>query len=326
MKSLFLNALLLTGRMIPALLRLFRWPNLLITILTMVMVRYYLLAPVLQTEGYDLPMPLWLFGCLVLSVLLIAVGGYIINDYFDIRIDQVNRGEEVILGNQIPVRHAIPLHATFTVAGILLGAFTAFMVGNIKLVFIHLLAGLLLWLYSARYKRKPVWGNLVVALVSALVVVIVWLFEVFAMSLQNIVILNRSEWVWMNYSILFMAGFAFVITVIREMIKDLEDLEGDRRYGCLTLPVVAGVPTVKWVVGVLTGLSMIVLLWVQLHLGTGLFHLVAWYFIVVQFMLGFLLLKLWKAREKEDFNALSQLVRIIMVAGILSMQVYHLQI
>jgi 4-hydroxybenzoate polyprenyltransferase len=261
----------------------------------------------------------------VLSVLLIAAGGYIINDYFDIRIDQVNRGEKVVLGNKIPVRHAIPLHATFTASGVVLGAFTAFMVGNIKLVFIHLLAGLLLWLYSARYKRKPVWGNLVVAIVSALVVAIVWLFEVFAMSNNNMVILNRSEWVWMNHTILFMAGFAFVFTIIREMIKDMEDLEGDRRYGCLTLPVVVGVPTVKWVVGVLTGLSMAVLLWVQFHLAAGLFHLVAWYFIVIQFMMGFLIVKLWKAHEKDDFNALSQLARIIMLAGILSMQVYHLQ-
>lgn len=325
MKSLLKRVFSTMVTMVPALLKLFRWPNLLITVLTMTLVRYYLMAPVLMSEGYMLPMPLWLFVCLVLSVLLIAIGGYIINDYFDIRIDQVNKGK-VILGEKIPVRHAIPLHATFTASGVVLGALTAYMVGNIKLVFIHLLAGLLLWLYSARYKRKPLWGNLVVALLAALVVVMVWLFEVFAMAQQGMVILNRADWNWMNHSILFMAGFAFIMTLIREMIKDLEDLEGDRRYGCLTLPVVVGVPVVKWIAGVLTALSMTVLLWVQLHLAAGLLNLVAYYFIVVQFMMGFLILKLWKAQNKEDFNALSQLARIIILAGILSMQVYHLQI
>jgi 4-hydroxybenzoate polyprenyltransferase len=305
-------------------LKLVRWPNLLITILTMVLVRYYLILPLLAGEGLTLQTPLWVFICLVLSVVLIAAGGYVINDYFDVRIDNFNHPEEVILGVSVPIKHAIPFHATLSIAGIILGLIASFAVGNPTLVFVHLLAGLLLWLYSARYKRKPVWGNMVVAVVSALVVAVVWLFEVFAMFKHSVVIINRSELNWTHMSILFFAIFAFLLSLIREMIKDAEDIEGDRRYGCRTLPVVVGMIPVKWIVIALTAIGMVALGWVQIHLWGISYNLTTYYFMVIQFMMGFLIYKMWLAQEKSDYTALSQLARIIMVGGILALQIYHL--
>lgn len=305
-------------------LRLLRWPNILITIFAMVMVRYYLIQPVLVQEGAGLQMTLWQFLFLILSVVLMAAAGYIINDYFDVRIDNLNKPDDVILGRAIPVRNAIILHAALNIVAITLGFIVAVAVGNYKLVFIHLLIGLLLWLYSARYKRRPFWGNVIVAFASAMVILIVWLFEFFAMANNLVLITNRAEFNWLNNTIMFMAGFAFVISLIREMVKDIEDIEGDRRYGCRTLPVVIGIRSVRWIVITLMALSMVILGFVQSHLMAIHFQLTAYYFVVVQFMMGFFIFRLWTASKKDDFNSLSQLARIIMVAGILAIQIYYI--
>jgi 4-hydroxybenzoate polyprenyltransferase len=305
-------------------IRLVRWPNLLVVAFTMVMLRAYLISPLLQSEGHLSAMPWWLFLLLVMSVLLIMAAGYVINDYFDVRIDQVNRNKRVILGAIIPVRHAIPLHATLTALGIVIGVFVSVVTGTITLVFVHLIAGLLLWMYSARYKRQPVWGNLVVAILSALVLLIVWLFEFMAMANQGIFILNRAEFSWVNQAVIFFALFAFVLTMIREMVKDMQDLEGDKRYGCRTLPVVIGVRSVKWIVLAIIAIAMIGLFGVQLLLWSNHLPLTAWYFMVVQVMMGYLAVRLHKASLPDEFEALSQLARLIMVAGVLSLQIYHI--
>lgn len=307
-----------------AYLRLFRWQNLIVIILAMVLVRYYLIRPLLISEGYDLQMPFWIFCCLVISILLLAAAGYVINDYFDIRIDQLNKGEDIILDRYIPVTYAIPLHAVMTASGIGLGLMVSIMTGNFKLVFIHLLAGLLLWLYSARYKRKPFWGNMVVAFLSALVLGVSWLFEVFAMTRNGVVLLNRAEYNWVSDSIIFLAAFAFLVTLIREMIKDVEDMEGDKRYGCRTLPVVIGIPAVRWICVSLTILSMAGLLWVQIHLYGTNYKLTSFYFAIIQFMMAYMIYKTIVAKEKDDYDSVSQLARIIMVAGILSLQIYNI--
>lgn len=288
------------------------------------MVRYYLIRPVLDAEGVGLQMSMLQFALLVASVVLIAAGGYVINDYFDVRIDNLNDPDEVILGKSVPVRNAILLHAILSAAGIALGFIVSYAIGNFKLVLVHLFVGLLLWMYSARYKRRPVWGNVIVAFASAMVILIVYLFEFFAMAGNAVIITNRAELAWLNRVILFMAGLAFIISLIREMVKDIEDIEGDKRYGCRTLPVVIGARNVKWILLVLTVISMVGLGFVQTHLLAIHYKLTAYYFVVIQFMLGFFIYRLFIADQKEDFYSVSQLARIIMVGGILAMQIYYI--
>jgi 4-hydroxybenzoate polyprenyltransferase len=305
-------------------LRLVRWPNLLITILTMFLVRYYLIRPSLLTEGVELQLPLWWFIALVGSVVLLAAGGYVINDYFDVRIDHVNHPERVILGVKIPAKLAIPFHATLTFAGIALGFLVSLKVGNYKLVFVHLIIGLLLWLYSARYKRKPLWGNLIVAFASAMVVLIVWLFEFFAMVANVVVLTNQSELAWINHSILFLAGFAFLVSLAREIVKDVQDVEGDRRYGCQTLPVLIAEKYIKWIVGGIMVVVLAGIVFVQQHLFAIGYSLPAVYFFILQILVLSFLWRLRVSGQPKDYSELSQLARIIMIAGILSLQVYSI--
>lgn len=304
--------------------RLIRWQNLMIIIATMFLVRYFLIMPSLALENIELQMSLGWFIVLVLSVITIAAGGYVINDYFDIRIDRVNAPNKMILGKKMPVRSAIPIHAVLSIVGVILGIAVSFAVGNIKLISVHLLAGFLLWLYSARYKRKPFSGNLIVAFETALVILIVWLFEFFAMVDNTVVMFNRSEWIWLNRIIFFVAGFAFLISLIREMIKDIEDIEGDKRYGCKTLPVVIGTKAVKWISISTMAALMIILVFVQYYLISINFNLTGYYFFIIQFLIGYFIYFLFKAKEKTDYSELGQMALIIMIAGILSMQVYYI--
>ena len=320
----FKNTVSGTWKYLAGFVKIIRWPNLLIMAGTMFLLRYYLIRPMYLPEGIDLQMTLSHFILLVLSVLLIAAGGYVINDYFDVRIDEFNTPGKSVLGRMLPLKAAIPIHAVLTALGILSGLAVSFMAGNIKLVFVHLLAGLLLWLYSARYKRRPFWGNLVIAFCTALSISVVWLFEFFAMARNGAFVVNQSEFRWVNAAMLFFILYAFMVTIIREMIKDVEDLEGDERYGCETLPLVMGVKFVKRVAAALTVVCMMALAYVQIQLAAMELGLTWKYFLVVQFLFGYSLYLILRANRKEDFAFLSQLFRLIMVAGILSLQVYYI--
>jgi 4-hydroxybenzoate polyprenyltransferase len=317
------QTLLNTFSFLADLMKLLRWPNLLIMALTMFMLRYYLIRPMYLADHLDLQLPLPWFVLLVFSVVILAAGGYVINDYFDVRIDEFNKPGKAVLGRKIGIKLAIPLHATLTTAGIVAGLLVSVRVGNLKLVFIHLLAGLLLWLYSARYKRKPFWGNLVIAFCSALSVGVVWLFEMFAMGANGTFITNQSELHMVNRGILFFIFFAFILTMVREMIKDVEDMAGDERYGCITLPILLGVPVVRWIAFSLVIVTMGSLAFVQYFLYGNLMKITAHYFFVIHILLLYGAWLLIQAREKADFALLSQLFRLVMVAGVLSLQLYH---
>ncbi|MDT8308101.1 MAG: geranylgeranylglycerol-phosphate geranylgeranyltransferase [Bacteroidales bacterium] len=305
--------------------KLFRLPNLLITALAMVLVRYCLIRPVFQEGGIALQLPLYLFVLLVLSVLFIAAAGYAINDYFDIRIDRLNKPKKIVLGRKVPIRKAILYHSLFNVIGVALGFYIAIQVGNFKLGFIHAFASLWLWGYSSRFKRTPLWGNVIIAFSAALTIFIVWLFEYFAMvkNVQFIPPIYLSEIFRLT---LTMTVFAFVINLIREIIKDIEDVPGDKRYGCRTLPVAIGINNTRLVALILTLLLMIGVAFIQYYLFSVVGKLIFYYFFIIHFLLVYLIIILVKASQKEDYSFASQLARVVIIAGILAMQIYYISL
>ena len=141
----------------------------------------------------------------VLSTTMIAPAGYLINDYYDIKIDMVNKPNKVIVGNKLERRQVLIWHTIFNVSGITLGCLVSIWIGVVNLV-----ATFLLWIYSNQLKRFPLLGNITVALLTG-------------MSLLVLAIYFRSN----NYIIFTYAFFAFGITLIREIIKDIEDMKGD---------------------------------------------------------------------------------------------------
>lgn len=271
--------------------RLVRWPNLLMVAITQYLGRVFLVGPV---ANWQLSLGENALFFIVGSTVLVAAAGYIINDYFDIKIDLVNKPRRVIIGRYLKRRWAMTLHQFLNVLGCALGFFAG------KWVFlISICSATLLWFYSSYFKRKPFVGNFVVAVLSALPLLVL---AIYYPQNRNLVA--------------FYALFAFGITLIREIIKDMEDLRGDASQGCRTLPIAWGVRRTKQFTYFLISL-FIPTLFVAAHLLQNLF--LAWVFALLLFPIGWLTYRLVFADTRREFGALSQLCKIIMLGGILSM-------
>jgi 4-hydroxybenzoate polyprenyltransferase len=262
------------------------------------------------------------FSLLVAATVLLTIGGYLINDYFDMRIDSVNKPAGNPVGTMIKSRSVIMAHIIINGVVILTGFYLAYRLRSLNFGLIFPFVSMLLWLYSARYKRMLVWGNLIVAILTALVIFMVWYFEFLHLRLrpfdfsQVVLELKATN----RYFIVF-GLFAFLFSLFREIIKDMEDISGDKEYGCRTIPIVTGVKRSNYLVTFLIALTIILLAFVQWNFFNRGWMVVFWYFlIVVQFPLIYMLFNLYKAKTKEDYHFLSNLCKIIMFAGILSIQ------
>jgi 4-hydroxybenzoate polyprenyltransferase len=287
-------------------LKLIRFKNLLIIALTQLLIKYVLINPFshkISLSSFD-------FFLLSLSTILIAGAGNIINDYFDIKVDRLN-DRKIIIGESIKRRSAILLHILFSSTGIIIGFYLAWKVGIINLGFINLFCVISLWYYSTNLKRKPISGNVLVALLSALVLIIVPIYDLIPEPGVNFIeIFNKIA----VYSL-----FAFFFSFIREIIKDLEDFDGDKRSGMKTFAIAIGVKKTKTVLKILT--SLILSSFVYLLAITYPYKLHFFLFILLILTIPFtcFLIMLFKAKTKQDFNVLSQLLKLIMIVGILSM-------
>ncbi len=301
-----------------AFLKLIRWPNLLFIVLTQMLFRYFIL-PFVYLEshpGYEgIKLSTLLFFLLVLSSVCIAAAGYIINDYFDINIDQINKASKVIIGAFIKRRLAILLHALLSLIGLTLSIYVGYKLHNFYIPFFNLIAIVVLVFYSTTFKKKILIGNVLISLLTAWVILVLTLAEYrFRISVADVV------WQRLLKVSFIYAGFAFIISLIREVIKDMEDIGGDLKYGCTTMPIVWGLPVSKVFVGVwivvLAGLLVIIQVYV-IQFG---WWLSAFYsFIAIILPLMWVLKKLYKANTPEQFHQLSTAVKLIMLAGIISM-------
>jgi 4-hydroxybenzoate polyprenyltransferase len=305
--------------------RLLRLPNLLILALIQYSVRYGIFYPIFESRGLELQMSSLDFALLVISTLLIAAGGYVINDYYDVRIDQVNRPEKIVVGNFITPKRANLLHNVLTLLACALGIYVSYRVGSLKLGFIHIMTALVLFYYSLKYKRMPFAGNIAIALLAALSIVIVYLFEFFALKQQPLAFGEMLGYFsTINILVFGYAFFAFLVTLIREMVKDIEDIEGDKTDGCRTLPIVYGIPKMRMILIGLSAVYGAFIAYATFNMFYWQYDAAGWYFAVVVCLLWlYFMFHLVKATSKKEYHFVSTLLKINMVAGILSMQLLY---
>lgn len=305
-----------------AVFKLIRWPNLVFIILTQFLFWYFILPFAYKEShtGYEaMKLTGNLFLIMVLASVCIAAAGYIINDYFDVDIDQVNKSSKVIIGTLIKKRSAILLHAFLSSAGLALSFYAGYKLHNYYITFLNFLSILFLWLYSTTFKKKLLVGNILISLLTAWVILVLALAEYrFRISATDIV------WQRILKGSFIYAGFAFIISLVREVIKDMEDLEGDAKFGCTTMPIVWGIPAAKvfagvWLV-VLTGLVLAIVIYI-LQFGWWYVSLYAVITIVAP-SIG-VLRKLYSAGTPVQYHQLSRAVKLIMLAGILSMLFFY---
>jgi 4-hydroxybenzoate polyprenyltransferase len=318
--------------------RLIRWQNLLFLAILMWVLEKWLVVPLLYSHGglpEVLPEPiLWL---LILSVVLIAAGGYVINDYFDIKIDRINRPDRVIVGETMTKPAAMHLSIGLSVAGILVGLLVAWLCHSWTLGIVILLMPGLLWFYSSAYKRQFLVGNLIVAFASAAVPMLLGLanegmFLPFILAHDFQPILDQLQPV-IRVIYTWLGGFAlmiFLYTLIREVIKDLQDQMGDRELECRTMPIRLGELWTKVILTVMIAITIGVLCWFVFGL-LPFSH--TWNSMSVRYLAFGLIIPLlcvlalvWAARIPSDYRNAQRLMKLAMLLGLLYSYVIYIQL
>lgn len=272
-------------------LRLIRVQNLLIVVLTQLLARLFLVGPREDSLNILTDTGFWLLS---FSTVCIAAAGYIINDYFDVKIDLINKPERVIIGRYLKRRVAIGIHQGLNVIGCLVGLYLS------KWVFLaDVVAVSLLWFYSANFKRQPLIGNIVISLLAAL-------------SLLVLAVYYRHN----THMVLIYALFSFGISLIREIIKDMQDIRGDARFGCRTIPIIWGLRRTKYLLYVLIGVFVCALFLIAGSLHNSRLILI---FVLLLLPIAWLVYRLVLADTRREFGYLSSLCKLIMLVGILSM-------
>jgi 4-hydroxybenzoate polyprenyltransferase len=297
---------------------LIRLPNLLIIAVTQYFMRWYIMKPLLAVAGFDVQLGFLPFAALVLSTVFLAASGYIINDYFDRKIDYVNRPGTVIVGRIISLRYAMFFHIVFTILGIFLGAYVAKSINKLSLTVVFVFVSGLLWFYSTTYKRQLLVGNLIISLLTGIVPLLVLLFEfpLLVKRYKLYILASGIDFKFLIFWICSYSVFAFTINLIREIIKDMEDFEGDFVYGRQTIPIQWGMKTAKVFVAalaVIMNLPIAYLLIFHLRDPISLIY-IPLVIIIPLFILAF---SIFWADNKKQFHQLSLLTKIVMLAGIL---------
>jgi len=281
--------------------------------------RFSVIAPILTINDFSLQMTEFEFFILVFSTVCLTAAGYVINDYFDTKTDNLNRPETVIVGKSIKRRSAMTIHIVFNLIGVIGGFYVSYKIGLYQLGIIFLIASGLLWYYSTTYKRQFLIGNILVAFLTGLVPLMVILFEMPELNKAYIDILIEKG---MNFNNVFfwVAGFsffAFITTLTREIIKDTEDFEGDSAYGRNTVPIMLGIKWTKIIIIGLTAITLISIGSIYFNYLAGSLLTLLYITVGVVIPMLFLIYKIVKADKKTDYHFSSVLMKFIMLTGIL---------
>ena len=275
-------------------LNLIRWKNILIIVLTQFFVYIFLNADACFYIGHFEPLIL-----VCASTILLAAAGYLINDYSDIRIDVINKPENLIVERYISRRVVLTLHLVFNLAGVIIACLV-----NYKFGILTVLIAFILWQYSVRFKYHFFVGNMLVSAMMAL----------------SLIVIDFASESMLELWVLFYAVFAFLTGLMREIIKDIEDLEGDAVFNAHTLPNTLGIPKTKIVIYylMLLTLTLLVLSCAYLYY-KGYIILPSYLIVATAIPLAIFYQRTISADTKKDFSLLSRMIKLIMLAGVVSM-------
>jgi 4-hydroxybenzoate polyprenyltransferase len=301
-------------------LKLIRYQNLLILAFMQLIFRYGFL----KLQNIPLALTDWQYLLLVLSTVLIAAAGYVINNIFDQDTDLENKPNRVVIGKSITESAAYNIYAVLNISGVAIGFYLSNVIVKPSFAAIFILIAATLYIYATSLKQMILLGNVIIALLLSFSVVIIGVFDLYpAINAENQLLMASLFSILLDYAI-----FAFVINLIREIVKDLEDINGDTSQGMKTLAIVLGtLKTTKLVFAL--GLMSIITLFVYTKtylIFNNLFIATLYTFLFVLAPLIFFTIKIWTAKSKEEFRCLSKLLKWILLFGILSIIIITLNI
>lgn len=283
-----------------------------------ILIKYALFEPFLESTELTITLNGFGFGLLVLSTLCIAAAGNIINDIYDTETDAINRSSKVIIGKSISEKTAYTLFFTFNIIGVLIGFYLSNLVGRSNFFAIFVLISGLLYIYASYLKQSLLLGNILISVLVSLSILIVGVFELIpVITAQNQTTQLTFFKILMDYAI-----FAFLINLVREITKDIEDIDGDYKSGMNTLPIAIGRDRASKVVFALT---VVVLFVVIYYLVTYLLKfevIIAYFVILIIAPLIYISVKAFGAKTKKHYQHLSNMLKLVMLFGMLSMLLY----
>ena len=301
-------------------LKLIRFQNLLMLALMQLVFRYGFL----ELQNIPLALADWQFGVLVLATVFIAAGGYIINNIVDVETDTENKPENVIVGKFISETKAYNLYIGFTVVGVAMGFYLANLIEKPSFAALFIIIAATLYFYATSLKQSLLIGNFIVALLLSVSVVIVGIFDLYPVTFEE----NRPVMGLLFGILLDYALFAFIINFIREIVKDLQDVNGDLNQGMNTLPIVFGVKKTTKLVFVLGFVPIIcIVYYINANLfASGLLYATVYGLVFILAPLLYFSTKIWSAATSQDFQHLSTVLKWILFFGILSIGIINLNI
>lgn len=303
-------------------LQLLRVGNLTFVAILLYVMEKWVATPLLQLEQFGELMPWWILTLLIVSVVGIAAGGYVINDYFDVKIDRINRPDNLVVTRIISRDTAMHLFYGLTAVGVIAGTVVAWWAHSWTLLFTYVVIPGLLWFYSASYKRMFLVGNLVVAFASAIVPLLVaianadYLHHLYQNALAYSPIIGEL-YVWTGG----FAAFAFLLTLVREIVKDIEDIEGDREMECRTLPIVWGDKVAKIIATILLVVIATLIVYILFavlpfsHEWKSLPTRYVVFGLIVPILCSIVLL--WAANSRTEYHRVQTIIKFAMFMGML---------
>ena len=303
-------------------LQLLRVGNLTFVAILLYVMEKWVATPLLQLEQFGELMPWWILTLLIVSVVGIAAGGYVINDYFDVKIDRINRPDNLVVTRIISRDTAMHIFYGLTAVGVIAGTVVAWWAHSWTLLFTYVVIPGLLWFYSASYKRMFLIGNLVVAFASAIVPLLVaianadYLHHLYQNALAYSPIVGEL-YVWTGG----FAAFAFLLTWVREIVKDIEDIEGDREMECRTLPIVWGDKVAKIIATILLVVIATLIVYILFavlpfsHEWKSLPTRYVVFGLIVPILCSIVLL--WAANNRTEYHRVQTIIKFAMFMGML---------
>jgi 4-hydroxybenzoate polyprenyltransferase len=307
-------------RQLAAFFQLVRLPNLLFIAFTQTLFLYCVVLPAHHyTPGSHFSLEGQAFWLLLSASVFIAAGGYVINDYFDLNIDRFNRPDRMVIERSIPRRHAIIWHLLLSAAGIACSLGLTYTTGNLLIALVNIVVVVVLWLYSTTFKRQLLAGNIVISMLTAWVILVIYVSE--AGPGWPVYTPQQALYLSAIYKpAIVYAGFAFIMSVIREAVKDMEDRLGDQRDGRMTMAVAWGLRSTK----VYSGTWLVVLILSVVAFSVyfairGEWAMPALMGATVLLPCGAVLRRLWTAQDPETFGMFSKWLKWAMLGGTSSM-------
>jgi 4-hydroxybenzoate polyprenyltransferase len=304
-------------RLVAAFIKMIRLPNLIFIALTQVLFYECIIRTILDPLSIVPAIGRISLLFIIISSVFIAAAGYIINDYFDINIDQVNKPNQNVIDSIVSRRWAMLWHIIISGAGVLLSVYVFIRTSLWYIPLANIGCVFLLFVYSLSLKRKLLSGNILISLLTAWVITILFLSEIRLYTIPNPQALDASHKI-VRLGLLYSA-FAFMISLVREAIKDMEDIEGDLRYGCRTMPILWGVNAAKVYVALWLVVLIALVIVAQVYVSQFRWwwpNLYSTALIIIP--LCYIFYKLFKASTPLHFHQLSTITKFVMLSGILS--------